>query len=152
MAIFWSTKAAGLPEPNFVENDEFRTIVYRKNYTEQLTGQPTGQVTGQPTGQATPQVDFEVSIEVKKVILLLDGELKRSELMEILHLNHREYFVDSYLAPALKMEYIEQTYLEIPNHPDQKYKLTEKGNEIRLTFVPKSTENSFATPQVIPPS
>jgi len=150
MDILRLAKAAGLPEPKFIENDEFRTIIYRKNYTGQVSGQVSGQPTGQLTGQVTPQVGEEITIEIKKIIVLLETELKRGEMMDVLQLNHREYFVINYLAPALELGIIELKYPEIPNHPDQKYKLTEKGVELRRKLVPKTSKNLEVTHQVTP--
>lgn len=112
-------KEAGLQEPEFIQDDDFKTIIYRKTATEQATEQATGQATEQAT------------MEVKKVVLVLDGEKKRAELMEILQLNHRQNFVNNYLEPALELKLIEQTHPDNPNHPDQKYRLTKTGLEMK---------------------
>jgi predicted transcriptional regulator len=98
-----------------------------------VTGQATGQVTGQATGEATG----EVSGEVLKVILVLEGEMKLSEIMSVLSLKHREFFTDNYIEPAIKQNIIEQTYPESPNHPQQRYKLTEKGLQMKLKIKTK---------------
>ncbi len=66
-------------------------------------------------------------MEVKKVVLVLEGEMKRAEIQSILQLNHRENFVTNYLEPAMKLLLIEQTQPESPNSPQQRYRLTEKG-------------------------
>ncbi|MDP2363837.1 MAG: transcriptional regulator, partial [Ignavibacteria bacterium] len=83
----------------------------------------TGQVTEQVTGQATGQViqAFE------RVVLAIGGEAKRQEIQDILGLRHRETFLQNYLNPALKYGYIEMKYPKIPNHPNQKYRLTLSG-------------------------
>lgn len=47
--------------------------------------------------------------------------------MELLSLKHRPSFLDLYLLPSLESGYIAMIYPENPNHPKQKYKLTEKG-------------------------
>ena len=51
-------------------------------------------------------------------------------MMENLELSHRYSFMTSYLHPALKYEYIVPIFPEQPNHPKQKYYLTEKGKAL----------------------
>ena len=70
--------------------------------------------------------------------------------MEALQLKHYECFVSSYLASAFELNYIVLTFPEVPNHPDQKYKLTEKGLELRCKFIPELQNDVKITPQVIP--
>lgn len=112
-------KEEGLREPDFIQDDSFTTILYRPS-----TGQATGQVAGQATGQATD--------EVEKVILVMNGEMRRAEIQEELQLKHRENFVDNYMNPALKEGFIEMKYPASPKHPKQKYKLTKKGETLRI--------------------
>jgi len=62
--------------------------------TDHVTDHVTGQVTGHPTGQAedidfeevnedaTPQADEEVSETVKRVVLVLEDDLKRVEIQK----------------------------------------------------------------------
>ena len=86
---------------------------------EVVTEQPTEQVTEQPAGQ--------VSEEVHKVVSILRVEMKLKELMDALELSHRENFKNNYLEPSMKAGFIERTHPESPNHPNQKYRLTQKG-------------------------
>ncbi len=110
--------------------------------TGQVTGEPTGQVTGEPTGEPTGETTGETTGElagepggelarklhegIKRAVLVMDGELKRTEIQEILQLKHQEFFRDNYLIPAMEEGYIEMTIPETPNHPNQKYRLTSK--------------------------
>ncbi len=119
-------KECGLKEPEFVQNDDFKIIIYRKQATGEVTGEATGEATGEVTG------------EVLKVILVLEGEMKRSEMQQILQLKHDDYFRIEYILPALESGVIEQTYPEIPNHPQQRYKLTEKGLQMKLKVKTKA--------------
>ncbi len=84
-----------------------------------ITIQASGQVTGQATGQ--------VAEGVKRVVLVLEDEMKSAEIQEVLQLKHREYFRENYLIPALDIGFVEMTIPEKPNSPVQKYRLTEKG-------------------------
>lgn len=74
--------------------------------------------------------------EVKKVINTLEGEMKRSEIQKKLSLKHDDYFRLHYIEPAMKAGFIEMTYPERPNHPKQKYRLTEKGIAYKKKLAP----------------
>ena len=87
----------------------------------------TGQVTVEASGEATG----EVSGEVQKVIGALDGEMKRAEIQKKLGLKHDDYFRLNYIEPAMKAGFIEMTYPESPNHPNQKYRLTVVGEKLK---------------------
>lgn len=130
-------KEKGLKSPDFVQDDIFKIIIWR---AEQTTGQVSGQVTGQVSGQVSNQVPEEIPIEIRKVIMVLSGEMKRSEIQEILQLKHREYFMNNYIKPALKKEYIEMKYPDKPEHPKQKYRLTKKGKQYLLFHIQKNVK------------
>lgn len=112
-------------DPEFIEGDVFKAVIPFQ--TEQLTGQATEQVTGQPTGEAA----VEVTREVQMVVDALQGEMKLKELMDALDLSHRENFKKNYLEPAMKAGFIEMTYPDSPNHPNQKYRLTVEGKRLK---------------------
>ncbi len=109
---------ASLPEPEFKLANGFVILVFR--YAEQVTMQPTMQVTMQPTMQVTMQVQ-------KLISSINDQQLSVKEMMKLLSLNNRDYFRLEYLKPALDQELVAPIYSEQPNHPKQKYYLTEKG-------------------------
>ncbi len=92
----------------FEQNVDFRTIIYRV----QATGEATG--------------------EVHKVGLVLENEVKRSEIQQSLQLKHDDYFRTEYFLPALEAGMIEQTHPESPNHPQQRYRLTAKGLQLQI--------------------
>ncbi|MCD4788846.1 MAG: DUF4062 domain-containing protein, partial [Bacteroidales bacterium] len=119
-------KENGLKEPDFAQDDVFKTIIWRKL-----------EITGQVTGQATGQVKF-LKETIKRVVMVCHGELKRSEIQEILQLKHREYFVENYLLPAVNQGYIELKYPDNINHPKQKYRLTAKGESYKTQTVATS--------------
>ena len=50
--------------------------------------------------------------------------------MELFGLKDRENFLNNYLSPTIANGYVEPLYPDSPNHPKQKYRLTEKGNEL----------------------
>ncbi|MCF6342250.1 MAG: hypothetical protein L3J31_05530 [Bacteroidales bacterium] len=100
-----------MKEPEFIQDESFKLIIYRP-FT-------SGEVTGEVTG------------EVKKVLMVIKGEMKRSEIQKLLQLKHNDYFRTQYILPALESGVIEMKYPDSPNHPNQKYKLTKKGFAIK---------------------
>ena len=112
-----------MPEPEFqITEDEVKVIFRRK-----ILGQPTGQVTGQPTGQVTGQPAGQV---ISLIRCIGKQTLSVKEVMEQLSLKGRDNFLKSYLYPAMQDKLVEQTHPEQANHPNQKYRLTDKGKEL----------------------
>lgn len=99
----------GLPEPEFTVSDGFVTIIRRKS----------GEVTGEVTG------------EVQRVVLVLQGEMKRAEIQHALGLRHEDYFREAYLLPALQADCVAMTIPEKPRSSLQRYRLTQKGEALR---------------------
>jgi len=69
------------------------------------------------------------------VILVLDGDLKRAEIQEILGLKDRVNFIANYLNPSLEADYIEMTIPEIPTHQEQRYRLTAQGKILKTKLL-----------------
>jgi hypothetical protein len=63
------------------------------------------------------------------LIKVVIGEKSRKELQEALELKHRGNFRENYLEPALDGGYIRLKFPASPNHPQQRYLLTEKGQD-----------------------
>ena len=76
----------------------------------------------QATPQATPQV--------KKLLQYCFEPCSRDELQQRLKIKNVKYFRETYLRPALTAGFIALTLPEKPNSPLQKYRLTEKGQEL----------------------
>jgi predicted HTH transcriptional regulator len=95
----------GLKKPLFVQDAEFKVILYKNTATEQ----------------------------VAKLLSVLDADMNATtaDLMNKLHLKHRPTFIYSYIQPALKLGLIEPLYPDNPNHPQQKYRLTEKAVRLK---------------------
>ena len=81
-------------------------------------------------GGITGEVTGEVSGEVKRLLSVLVGEMKRTEIQEALSLRHEDYFREAYLIPALNADIIEMTIPGKPKSSKQKYRLTAKGKKI----------------------
>lgn len=129
---------AGLKEPDFIQVEDFKSILYRP-ITEQVEKQVTPQDTMQVTEQAIEQVGEQVKEQVgeqvreqvKALVLVTDGEKSVAELMVDLELRGRRNFLQNYLQPALEANFIEMTQPYSPKSPTQKYRLTTKGKALK---------------------
>jgi predicted HTH transcriptional regulator len=135
-------KENGLTEPDFHQDEAFRTILYRPSFRPAPTQHPTSthQVpTKQPPSnhpgptqdpQSTaelPQEYRKTPLEVKQLTQVLNGVMSRQEMQNALELKDRRNFRENYIDPALDQGYIELIHPENPNHPRQKYRLTPRG-------------------------
>ena len=84
------------------------------------------------SGKITEQVRVQVTEQVKALIQAIDNhEYSRTEIMEIMGLKQRASFSENYVQPALEMNLIELTIPDKPNSSRQKYRLTQKGKNIK---------------------
>lgn len=116
-------KKAGLPEPEFAQEGNFKLVFRRKEHVHRTS---TEQVQGKyraSTGQ--------VSQETQKLVNVINGEMKRSEIQTLLGLRHRDYFVDQFLKPAIEAGFIEMTIPDKPQSSKQKYRLTGAGKKLK---------------------
>ncbi len=129
----------GLDEPEFALTDGFVVTIRRKpelafeavgGITGEVTGGGTGEVTGGVTGEVTGGVTGEVAGEVQRLLKVLVGEMKRTDIQEALALRHEDYFREAYLIPALTAGMIEMTIPGKPTSSKQKYRVTEKGQNL----------------------
>ncbi|MFV0366506.1 MAG: Fic family protein [Mangrovibacterium sp.] len=67
----------------------------------------------------------------RRLIVMIDHEMNRDELMTKLDLKHKPNFSINYLDLTLKAGYIEMTLPDKPNSPNQKYRLTNKGLNLK---------------------
>ena len=87
--------------------------------------------TEQVTEQVTDPVNDLVTDPVKNLILVMDKEYSISELMSFMKLAHKPNFRKNYLQPAIELGIIELTIPEKPSSSKQKYRLTQKGKNIK---------------------
>ena len=85
--------------------------------------------------EATPQVTLQVTPQVAEMLRQLHAEMSREALQRALDLRDRKSFVDVYLKPALMNGLIEMTLPDKPNSRLQKYRLTDKGRQLRMGLV-----------------
>jgi hypothetical protein len=113
----------GLDEPEFALTDGFVVTIRRK---PELAFEAVGGITGEVTGE----VAGEVTGEVQRLLKVLVGEMKRTDIQEALALRHEDYFREAYLIPALTAGMIEMTIPGKPTSSKQKYRVTEKGQDL----------------------
>lgn len=106
-------KENNLQAPDFEQKEDFKTILYRSSIDQ------------------VPTNLCSTSVEVRNLVKVLKSEMSRAEIQEILGLKDPKNFRENYLEPALADAVIEMKYPDSPNHPKQKYLVTEKGSEIR---------------------
>jgi predicted HTH transcriptional regulator len=135
--IFGEAEALGLPKPEILEiGMRMRFIVHLAESIvlppESYSGKNKTRVqspTQLPT-QTPTQLPAQSYNQIKKLLLALkDGEKSPADLRSILNIKHRPTFRSNYLHPALDAELIEMTMPKKPSSPNQKYRLTARGEE-----------------------
>jgi predicted HTH transcriptional regulator len=125
-----------LQAPDFRQEEEFKTILYRPSTDPVPTKYrpSTDQVpTKYPTSTHLVSTEYpNTTVEVQNLLKVLEGEMGRKELQDALQLKHNANFRENYLEPALEIGLIELKYPNSPNHPKQKYVLTEKGRRLKI--------------------
>ena len=71
------------------------------------------------------------SLQVRNLIRSLDGERTRAEILQGLGLKDRTNLAKEYVQPALAAGLIEMTIPDKPRSSKQKYRLTDKGRELK---------------------
>lgn len=92
-----------------------------------LSGTTGTQITTQVTPHVTPQVSVLLSEEMKTLLLLVEGEMSRTELQLSAKFKDRKYFMQKFIEPGLSEGIIEMTQPDKPRSRSQKYRLTEKA-------------------------
>jgi predicted HTH transcriptional regulator len=113
-----------LQAPDFIQEEEFKTILYRPN-TNPIP------IKHRPSTDQVPTKYRTTSVEVLNLVKVLEGEMSRRDLQEALALKHSANFRENYLEPALAQELLAMKYPNSPNHPKQRYLLTGKGEELK---------------------
>ena len=141
LKMFLAQKKRCFPLPDYdFSNHEVRMKLYGKildiNYTRRLLNEdlPLSEVFELDRKQKeefnshrNDPVKEQVKEQVKSMILVLEGEKSKKELVELLNLKGLRNFSENYTSPALEGGFIELTQPDSPNSPTQKYRLTAKG-------------------------
>lgn len=95
--------------------------------TEEWKEQPNLQENRTSTGQVQDKLFAKDNNIISLIKLLYDNQMSVKEMMEGLNLKGRDNFLNLYLSPAIKEDYVCLLYSDKPRHPRQKYLLTFKG-------------------------
>lgn len=144
-----------IPTPKYIISGRDVCVVFKRTFG-QVSGQvytsnnealttksdnKSGQVGGQASGQVHVsdnkviisrqnnkggQVNGQVAELVRK---LAETTLSVNTISKLLSVSSRRKLYSSYLTPAIDLGLIAKTYPDNPNHPRQKYYLTDKGLE-----------------------
>lgn len=134
--MFCLSRQTGLPEPKYVTYSDSVRLIFRYEAVHRQSDQPTDQPTDQaPTNnsagseqaiyQPTDQAPAHHVLTLLR--LLINRELSSKQIMDSLDLIHRPTFRTNYLRPATYGGYVTSSHPDQPNHPELKYRLTEKG-------------------------
>ncbi len=136
--------SSGLRTPEFIQDDDFRAILWRPEKEE------TGQELGTEKKQTGDQVSDQVSDQVKKLIEVIRGDTKtREEIMVLINIKSRRYFRENYMNPAIDSGFVARLYPDAPRRADQAYYLTEKGLNFLQKLPNKATLKSRVKQQGI---
>ena len=106
--------------------------------TDQIAKDTVRLVSDQPARDSNSLVtDQASSIEPlsetqRRIIQFCDIPRLLSDIMDEFGVIHRSYFKKKHLNPLIKGNIIRSTYPDQPNHPNQKYVLTEAGVQLKL--------------------
>ncbi len=109
-----------------VENVDQVQFPYKEDYSEIIVTPPV-----------TPPVnaiESNMSFTLKQMVLLLEGEMSKNDLMQSLRLKDTKYFKQNILQKAIKLNLIELTQPNSPNSPTQKYRLTPIGESLKKSL------------------
>lgn len=106
----------------YSEVDETPTCLYE----DTPISTPTSTTEGTPT--STGDLSASVSDNVRKLVVAIGTEERSvKEMMVIVGLKDRKNFVEYSLAPAIHADLVQMKFPDSPQHPRQRYLLTDKG-------------------------
>ena len=95
---------------------------------DQASDQAGDQAGDQVSDQAGDQVSDQAGDQVQKVVnCIRDNVYTMNVLLKKLGISSRRYVRINMLNPAIEGGYVLRAYPDKPNHPDQRYYLSEKG-------------------------
>lgn len=132
--------AAGVEEPIWQTNPNFVWVTFKRpadksSYVEIRNGSQKDLISTKGTtskkdtsSKGTTSKKGTSSLLHTKLVAVMNFEyLSLYEIMKSLDLKNRAKFMQNYISPAIKAGLIERKYPEQPNHPNQRYRLTEKA-------------------------
>lgn len=91
-----------------------------------------------PVSVQADHASVQVSVQVKSLIIILEErEMSVREILQVYKLVYKQvykshwYFKKHFIIPAMQEKLVEMIHPDVPNHPNQKYRLTPKGVELK---------------------
>ena len=116
----------GLKPAEFIQEENFKTILWRIKSGREAGREVGGELTGEVSGEA-----LDIPSSVANLVLVMGHEEKRRELQIKLNIKSDDYFRVTFILPALEQGVIAMKFPETPNHPNQRYSLTQKGKKFK---------------------
>ncbi len=147
--IMDACREQGVEEPTWRWNGGFVIVTFKRPTYVPVQDNPAdkedlGRGTAQgPTNSrstsAQAPLNFRPSTaQVQKLIQSMNEDyMTMSEIMGCMGFSHRTSFRENYFKPALNDGAIELLYPDQPNHPKQKYRLTEAAKEWKKALINK---------------
>jgi len=134
----------GLKKPQFIQDENFRVIIWRSVENDQANDQAGDQADDQANVQISEnetsmpiserqqkrllQIKNELEIETLSLLeALKNTTLSKQELLQTINMAPHTDTVRRYIQPLLKHKLIEYTVKDKPKSPNQKYKITKIG-------------------------
>ena len=135
LEMFKLTKERGLKPPLITLDEGFKVTIWR----------PSAETIHETIHDTIHDAIHDISSSFAEIaelqyrlVLVIQGEMSRTQLMEKLELKNRSHFLTSYLEPALKEELIEMTLPDKSTSKNQKYRLTQKGLKLKKNLISKN--------------
>lgn len=94
----------------------------------EASGTVSGTVSGTAREQAREQVGEQPREQVQRLVnVIREDACTLSEILKRLNLKGRRYVFMVFIKPAIEGGYVLRSYPDKPNHPQQRYYLSEKG-------------------------
>lgn len=133
--MFKLMKEKGLKPPHISLDEGFKLTIWRPSAeTAHDTTHDTIHDTIHDAIHDVPSAYKEIDELSHRLVLIIENEMSRPQLMKILELKNRSHFAKSYLDPALSEGLIEMTLPDKSQSRNQKYKLTSKGLALKQTL------------------
>jgi len=94
------------------------------------------------SGYANDHASVQVGVQVNRLIFCLEQEgCSTGEIIKLYKQVYKQvyksrwYFKKQFILPAIHLGLVEMVYPSTPSHPNQKYRLTKKGLQLKETLV-----------------
>lgn len=107
---------------------DFASDLVSSTITYWFGGEASGTVSGTAREQAREQVGEQPREQVQRLVnVIREDACTLSEILKRLNLKGRRYVFMVFIKPAIEGGYVLRSYPDKPNHPQQRYYLSEKG-------------------------